>query len=228
MNRAIARALRLAALTLLAGCAVTDTGNPPLSPPDPDGLSSMFLAAGQVTLGGAPGTWEDGAGIVRITNLQTSDVSTDAPVAMDGSFSATVAAETGAVLRIQHIVGPDRSLPVDVIADSAQLAPTPVACLRLVPALELNAGSLEEPLEDAIRIENDCAEAVELTARGRTTSPSLSVAATPATLSVASGDAGELRLTIQPPAEDSEEVLLFDITGAETGTRAVTVRATGP
>lgn len=226
MNRGALFAL-LITLVGAPGCAVTDTGNPPLTPPDTGLMSSMFLGAGQLTITGAAGAIVEPGGVLRLTDLSNAAEPVDAPVQADGSFSVTLFAETGAVLRLQHVAGPDRSTPIDVLSEPLAPAPTPLPCLTLDPPLELRAGTVDAATERTVSVQNDCDAAVTLGARTRREAPDLAVTPALDATELAPGEQTTLRLAIAPSGE-AEAVVLLETTTPEAATRALTVYTTAP
>lgn len=221
------RAVHLALSLLVTGCVVTDTGNPPLAPPDTGAMRSMFLGAGQLTIIGDPGAIVDPGGVVRFTDLTTDSDPVDAEVQPDGSFSVVLFAEADAVLRVQHVAGPDRSVPVDLLASTLEAASISLPCLVLEPALEVRVGAVEEPVERSVAIRSECDAPVGLRARTRRAAPPLSVTPALDDTELAPGAETTLRLRLAPSGE-AEAVVLLEISAPEMVNRAITVFTTAP
>ncbi|MGE0791419.1 MAG: hypothetical protein AB7S26_37440 [Sandaracinaceae bacterium] len=220
MSRSIT--LGLAALVALAGCAVTDTGNPPLSPPDTAQMGTMFLAAGQVTVFGTEGALSPGEGIVRIVDLTSVAAPIDAPVRTDGSFTTSFGAESDAIFRVQHITAEHthderRSAPIDLASPDLVPVPDAPGCVTIARELVVRPGEASA----ALALTNDCADEVALSARSRRAASPL-VTAIDAPGRVA--PSGMATLDVSLGEDDTDEVLLIEITAPEVATRAVTVR----
>ncbi len=211
----------------LVGCAVTDTGNPPLTPPDPGRMETMFLAGGSLTLRGQPGAVASGDGVMRVTDLSTARPPVDAPIAADGSFTLQLLAESDAVLRLQHVVGADRSAPLDRDASTLAAAPVASPCVSLEPALEVRAGAGDEATVEAVELVNGCDEPVSLLARVRETSPPLAVTPRLSAARLEPGARGVLSLELAPAA-GAEATVLLELAGSSVGVRAITVWTAPP
>jgi hypothetical protein len=208
----------------LPGCGVTDTGNPPLSPPDPSRLDILALAAGQITIIGEAGAIEPGAGLIRATNLDDDADPVDATVRPDGGFELAIAAEAGDVVRLQRVQGAERSLPIDIDATAAMLVEDALPCLELDPARELALGAIDGPTEGVIAIENRCAEGVTLEVAPRRDTGG--VVATLEPSAIEPGGGGVLRVVLGPlAASEQEEVVLLRVIAPSVDRRAITVRA---
>lgn len=217
-------------LMALSGCAVTDTGNPPLSPPDPDETIVMSLLGGTVSVQGMAGAVDGSAGVVRVTNLDDGSEPVDAPLEADGSFSASLQAEVGDVIRLQRVEGALRSAPLDLDAGSGAPAEVGLPCLS-VSTNALDAGVLVRTTDFELQVDNGCDAEVQLAARFRgadnPTMPSvdspLPLASNPAEAVLPAGASTTLTVAVSPPsAPEGEEVLLLVIDGG-SARRALTV-----
>ncbi|MFK7986206.1 MAG: hypothetical protein AB8I08_09250 [Sandaracinaceae bacterium] len=220
-------------LLALSGCVVTDTGNPPLTPPDPDETVVMSLLGGTVTVQGMAGAVDGSSGVVRLTNLDDGSAPVDAPIQADGSFSAALQADIGDVLRLQRVEGSLRSVPVDLDAGSGEPAEVRVPCLS-VSTTFLDVDVLEATTDFDVTVDNNCGAEVLVETRFRgadgPTMPSidspLPIAPDPNRAVLPAGGSTTMTLSVSPPSapEGEDVVLLLVDDGAAR--RAVTVWGT--
>jgi hypothetical protein len=216
---------------LVAACGVSPQPSPPISdPPELDGgLVSIGVSPEGVTdsvsIYGGPGTVDPPEGVVVITNLETDDAPSIAPVQPDGSFEILLNGATSDILRLQVDADAGRSEPVDLritgVDTGVEPAPIDFDCLVLEPALWL-------PLDGegdvrSIVLENGCADAITIAAprlrrgqAGFTFSPT-------APLDLAAGASVTITVRAAAAQAEDEDVLFFEIVSPTAGRRAVTV-----
>lgn len=221
-------------LLALASAAVGCVISPQPSPPEPslDGDGIMFdgfaseLDSNLIKIDAAPGTVDPARGVVRITNLATSALPNDVPVASDGSFSIAIDAQDGATLRFQVKDGDVRSQPIDFVANVAEsrledvdfplLDCITIAQGRWIDFQEVGGQSL-------VVISNECADAVSFDAPRlrRGTSP-FSVMPS-AAFTVESGESVSLAVSVFTGGSEREDVLLLKPALPAEGLFAVTL-----
>ena len=189
---------------LAASCSVTETGNPPLVDTDRIGPSDV-TELGFVTLLGEEAV-EPPGGTVYLANLDRPGVAI-AEVNDSGSFSVTAMAEAGDRLRLQVLDSVGRlSEPVDFVGptdEQPRLLPFPgSACISL------SSAALE------LRVANDCARVVAITARVS----QITGAVTPMALSLPAGSSATLAVVGEGPVFAAVE-------DDEGGLEAATLRA---
>lgn len=232
MIRAATLAYVLASGCLASGCAVTDTGNPPMAPEvDTDRVRLTSLFAGLLTLSAAPGSVDPPRGVVRVTNLDTAADAAQAPVAEDGSFELGVGADLGNELRLQIADGALRSEPVDFVDMGEQLIPIEraLACVTLDPPLDIDAGTLASSVDLSIVVTNGCAQPISLATAPRRTTAGISISAELGSTVVEPSATTSVRVSVDPIAPGShEEVLFITIAVPVSDRRPITIHATVP
>lgn len=216
--------LLAAAVLASSGCAVSPQPSPPggslevalISP----GLTPEAAFDG-VVFRGAPGAVSPAGGVVLITNLDTSDAPSVAPVNDDGSFEIAVPGSLSDVFRLQLKDGQRRSEPVDLRVDGASFAialPTLDDCLFIDPAAWVALDGAGDAR--SLVLENSCAEPVSFLAprlrrglAGFGTTPTASFVLEP-------GASTTLTVRANGPASEAEDVLLLE---ADLTTRAITL-----
>lgn len=216
--------LAAASALALSGCAVSPQPSPPggsleLSLVSP-GLTPEAAFDG-VVFRGAPGAVTPAGGVVLITNLDTADAPSVAPVNEDGSFEIAVPGSLADVFRVQLKDGDRRSEPLDLRVDGESFAiavPTLDDCLFIDPASWIaldGAGDAQ-----SLVLENNCAEPVSFLAprlrrglAGFGTTPTSSFVLEP-------GATSTLTVRSNGPSSESEDVLLLE---ADLTTRAITL-----
>ncbi|NUP11331.1 MAG: hypothetical protein HOW73_35240 [Polyangiaceae bacterium] len=224
----------LAAPLALVACVVS----PQPSPPDPDlsGDGIELLDPGTEELDGflafeaAPGSVTPAGGVVIVTNLDGTDAPSTVPVRDDGSFAVALPGFPNNVVRFQVDNDGARSEPIDLAVDAtgqnASIVDDEPACLRIDPSRFL-------PLDGAgdtqtIVLTNDCADTIQIDA------PRLRRGRAPISFSptqpfdIAPGENGFVTVRALgeaevPGANETEDVLFFEIVGPTPARRAVTV-----
>jgi hypothetical protein len=215
---------RALALVLLAACAPTDTGNPPLAPMlDPE-LISGFTMTGlkrvTVTVTGGPGAIDADHGTVLVLDFGTTAPPHRADVAADGSFSLVFDTVSDDDLRLWAEVDGQRSDPFDFVVVFDRIEPREPEvddCVEFAPrfALDLEGASRE------CVVTNGCATDVMLAASLRERAGAFSIA--PATATI--GPNGSMPFTVTANGTLAVDALFFDVTGATLGRHVVTLHA---
>jgi len=216
---------------LVAACGVSPQPSPPISdPPELDGgLISIGVSpegiTDSVSIYGGPGSVDPPEGVVVVTNLETDDAPSIAPVQPDGSFEILLNGATSNILRFQVDAETGRSEPVDLRVTGAdpgvEPAPIDFDCLALEPALWL-------PLDGdgdarSIVLANACADAITIAAprlrrgqAGFTFSPT-------SPIDLAAGDSVTITVRAAAAQAEDEDVLYFEIVAPTAGRRAITI-----
>lgn len=219
----------------VAGCVISPQPSPPEPSLDGDGI--MFdgfateLDSSLIKVDAAPGTVDPARGVVRVTNLATSVLPNDAPVASDGSFSIAVGALDGDTLRFQVKDGNLRSQPVDFIANVAESRLDPVA-FALRDCITIAEGDWiafqEVGGQSLVVIQNECAESVSFDApRLRRGTSRFSVMPS-AAFSVDAGESVSLAVSATQSGAEREDVLLLRPAAPEVGLFAITLTLPDP
>jgi hypothetical protein len=208
--------VKLSLLALLAGCGITDTGNPPAAPViDRDLVDGRLSLGDPVLITGAANAISPASGVVRVTNLDGASDAVDGAVGADGSFEVVIDASLGDALRVQAI-DVERSRPLDLEVGSFAETVHPLAhCLALEPAGVLVA---ERPRE-VVLVENGCDHEVTLsTAVRRERGVSISLASS----TLEPGAITEASIAIEATAT-GEEVIFVAADIPMVDRRAITV-----
>ncbi len=199
--------MRLSCLILIAACTATPLPEAPAAPV-PDLIEGLGGTSSQTTFIGQLGAVEPGV-TVRIWSLGSSAASVDVVANPDGGFEAMSPGVDG-TFRIEVIGDTARSLPVDVDIMGDEVVVS--ACYELVVQQRLPIGG-----DDLITVRNVCDMDATLTARLRAPA-GITVETTAADL-LAGG-----RVDILVDAtEAAEEILLIELMGPASDTRAVTL-----
>jgi hypothetical protein len=215
--------LVLLAAALGASCAVSPQPSPPsLSGVDVEIEEGKIGITNELQVRGNAGSATPAEGVVQITNLDATGPVAVAPVAADGSFDAIVPGVRGDTLRLQHLIGRQRSEPLDVVlfVEGTGFAGNGLDCLvsDAPPAFELDLGATR-----AVTIDNRCTESVSLAApRLRRGAAGFAVDVT-TTIDLAPGESRVLRLSRPATAAENEDVLLLDVTAPAPLRRAFTL-----
>ena len=165
--RAAGAGLTLAALN--SGCTISPKPEPPHPPDQPifdlgdlTGHLAQHYGAGGFLIGG-PGAANPAGALVRAFNLDTTEPSTEATVADDGSFALEILMQKGDEVRLQIVSAElGRSAPVDVIVGDSGSTPTladrPLEhCLKLQPPLEIDLS-----VQQTVLVHNQCDQQVSI------------------------------------------------------------------
>lgn len=218
-------ALLLAGTVLAAGgCAVSPQPSPPGS-----NLEVALVAPGLtpeaafegVVFRGAPGAVSPARGVVLVTNLDTADAPSVAPVSSDGSFELAVSGSLSDLFRVQLRDGAERSEPVDLRVDGASFAiaaPALDDCFFIDPATWIALDGAGDAR--SLVLENACAQPVSFLAP-RLRRGLAGFGATPtSSFVIAPGASTTITVRSNGPASESEDVLLLE---ADLTTRAITL-----
>lgn len=145
-------------LSILCGCTVTETGNPPAAPQLDDTLVESapdpIFTPGVVHLVADPGAVEPPEGEIAVTYLDGTTPTERIAVAADGSFDARVSADDG-LIRLQVIGTSQRSAPADLRlnlgANELTPVPSPLPCAVVDRSIAIAPGAMS-----TIRIDNAC------------------------------------------------------------------------
>jgi hypothetical protein len=209
-------------LIALAGCAPTDTGNPPLAPVvDPtliDGLVVSGLVEVTVTVTGGPGSIDVDRGSIYVLDFDTTAPPHRATIAADGSFSLMFASDEGHDLRLWAELDGARSAPFDFYVATDGIHPREPeldGCIAFEPRFHLDAPG-------ACVVTNGCATAVSIEASIRN-APSGAFSISPSTAAIDPGGSTPFSVTASTTAVDAA---FFDVTGATLGRHVVTLHDT--
>jgi hypothetical protein len=207
-----------------SGCAVSPQPSPPGSSLEvalvTPGLTPEAAFEG-VVFRGAPGAVTPAVGVVVITNLDTSDAPSLAPVSADGSFEVAVSGSLSDVYRLQVKAGSQRSEPRDLRVDGTSFAlavPALDDCFFIDPTTWLALDGAGDAR--SLVLENACAEPVGFLApRLRRGLAGFGLTPT-SSFVLAPGASTTITIRSNGPGSESEDVLLLE---ADLTTRAITL-----
>ena len=194
----------------IAGCVVTQTGNPPLDLP-PSDLSLPNARWGETPFGDPDSVllWE-GQGQLRLVDMSSSRPSTEVRFE-SGQLDAKVPMYAiGDWIRVNHIVEGKRRLPLDVLRTDEGFT----ARENATPCLEIPL-AFDRSQANSIHIQNLCEGSITLTSVIIRSMPERTIAH-PA--QIEAGKSMDVDLTMVPTNSDDLELLI-----TSAGTSAVTL-----
>ncbi len=152
------------ALAAVAGCGVTETGNPPARPILDESevgiVLDPILVPGVIHVRGEPGSVEPPEGEIAFVLLDGTTPFERLPVMADGSFDGSVTGGDG-VLRMQVVGSEARSEARDFLVDLATETLTalgpPLPCANVETSMGVSAGGTI-----SVTIDNECPEPLPL------------------------------------------------------------------